>query len=425
MVSYVTYLGQMLWPRDLAILYLHRGKKLPLESGIAAGLLLTGISLLALYWRRRRPYFIMGWLWYLGTLIPAIGLFRQVGLQGHADRYTYIPLIGIFIALSWGAAECAGRRQVGRWALGAVTAALLIACATVTASQVRYWRDSTSLANRALQVSGDDAHLHYIVAKGYLVYGYTELGVHHAEIVLQQRPDNWQSYDLYSIAMMQAGRIDEAAKTIARALALWPDSAVVHKAMAAVLWKQDRIPAAYEQLAVVAQLRPDSAEGQNYLGRQMQLQGDLKGAAGYFWEAVRLAPQRWEYRCDLAYVLEENGDQFDADVQRDTAFEIEPHWPAENDRWARILATHADAKRRDGAEAVRRSLQVCKVTRYQYAPFLETLAAAYAEAGLFKQAIETAARARNLAGGPQQKDLLKRLDRALSRYQNGEPFRDE
>jgi tetratricopeptide (TPR) repeat protein len=424
MVSYVTYLGQTFWPSDLSVLYLHSGVKLPLELAVASGLLLLGITLLALHWRRRRPYFAMGWFWYLGTLVPAIGLFRQVGLQAHADRYTYIPLIGIFIVLSWGAEEFFRRLRHGRWSLSAITGILLIACATVTGTQLRYWRNSTTLWNRALQVSGDDSRLHFIVAKLHLNYGETDLAILHAKIGLQQNPDDFDSYSLLAVILKECQKLDDATEVIAQAVAKWPDLVEARKEMAAALWRQDRIPAAYAQLAVVARLQPDSAEGQNYSGRMLQLKGDVNGAAGCFWEAVRLAPKRWDYRCDLAYVLDEKGDHFDAVLQYNAAFEIDPTWPAQSDRLARILATHSDPKRRDGAEAVRRSRQVCKVTQYQNATFLETLAAAYAETGLFQQAVETAARALNLIGVTGgEKGLSERLNLALQGYRNGQPLR--
>jgi Flp pilus assembly protein TadD len=423
LVSYVDYLRQMFWPSDLAVLYLHPGTSLSLLQGLTAALVLAGVTLVALLERHRRPYLLVGWLWYLGTLVPVIGVL-QVGLQARADRYTYVPLIGIFIALVWGPAEWLGTWRFGRVVFAGGMAALLIACTVVTGSQLKHWQDSTRLWDRALHVSGDDPRLHIIVAEVYLRDGEPDRAIHHAEEARSRQPDNWESHRVLAVALSRQGKIDEAVQSMRRAVALRPDSVDARNQMARLLWLQGNIPAAYEELAVVAQLRPDTREGQNYLGRDLERKGKLDEAIRCFQEAVRLAPDSPLYRIDLAYALEQQGNILAASEEYREALRLHPAWPEEINRLARILATHPDRLRRDGTEAIRRARQVCFVTENAYAPYLETLAAAYAEAGLFEQAASTAGLATALAEKVGNQSLAKRLSAAVQRYQNKQPSRE-
>ncbi len=423
LVSYVAYLRQMFWPSDLAVLYPHPMEQQSVALGVAAGVLLTGITLAALYWRRRRPYFLVGWLWYLGTLVPVIGLL-QVGTQARADRYTYVPLIGIFVALSWGAADWLGRRRYARFALPAITAALLVACTALTWSQVRFWRNSTTLWDRALQISGDDPRLRWQLAYTSLRQGDMDVALAHAEALCKQQPDNPESHRFLATVLAEKGHLDEAVASLTRALALQPDSAASHRELAGILRSQGKIPAADAHYAVVARLEPQSVEGQHYQGILLQRAGKLDDAVRCFAEAVRLDPGGVLHHVDLALALEDQGNLPAAAAAYRRALEINSGWPKYCDRLARILAMHADPSRRDAREAIRLARASCSITDRRYPPFLETLAAAYAEAGLFKQAIATADHGRELAQQAGDQVLVERLDSALRLYSNAQPLRD-
>ncbi len=356
LVSYVGYLGQMFWPSDLAILYLHPGTTISTAQGLAAGLLLAGITLVAVLWRRRRPYLLVGWLWYLGTLVPVIGLL-QVGQQARADRYTYVPLIGIFIVLSWGAADWLGRRRFGRVALSAATAALLLSCTMATWCQVQHWRNSTTLWDRAVQVSRNNPRLYSIAAEVFLQSrDKTEAiqAIRHAEELCRLTPDDWEAHRLLALALQRAGRIDEAVERMAEAVKREPNNVEVRRQMARFYWEQQNIPAAYRELAEVARLEPECADAQHYLGTVLQQKGKLVEAVRCFQRAVQLAPGSPLYRCDLGFALEEVGNSYGARLQYKEAFASVPDWPAQHNQLARILATHSDALRRDGPEAIRR-----------------------------------------------------------------------
>jgi tetratricopeptide (TPR) repeat protein len=423
LVAYVAYLRQMVWPTDLAVLYVHPGTNVSVVEGLAAGLFLAVVTLLALFWRRRRPYVLVGWLWYLGTLVPVIGLL-QVGQQAHADRYTYIPLVGIFMALSWGAVEWLAGRRFGRIVLCTATAVLLMGCTVGTWFQVQFWRTSTTLWDRAAQVSGDNPVLHKVAAKVFDQSGEHFGTIHHGKVLCRLTPKDWEAHQLLALGLNGEQKYDEAVASMAEAVKLEPENLEVRRQMARFFWAQQNIPAAYKELAVVARLKPDCADAQHYLGTVLQQQGKLYEAIRCFREAVRLAPGSPLYHCDLAYALEESGNSFAARGQYQEALNIYPNWPADNDRLARVQATHRDAQRRDGKEAVRRAREACFVSRYQHPPFLDTLAAAYAEAGRFKDAIETARSAKKLAEEKGDNDLAEQLTAALHDYERGKPLRE-
>jgi tetratricopeptide (TPR) repeat protein len=422
-LSYVSYLWQMIWPSGLAAVYLHPMEKLSWPQGIAAGLLLIGITVLAVRWRTSRPYFLVGWLWYLGTLVPVIGLL-QVGMHARADRFTYIPLIGVFIVLAWGGAQWLTRRpQIRPALLGAVAGALAV-CIFVTAVQLRYWRNSTTLWNRVIQVSGEDPHTIMYVAFRHLAEGDTDKAILHAQWASRLQPENWHIHGFLANAFTQAGQPAEAMICLERALALEPNSIDLQRRMATTLWSLGRIPAAYKFYATVAKAEPDSADGQFYLGVKLHRQRKWADAVRCLKKAVELAPDRVLYHCDLALALEDQGDAAAAAAAYQAASGVDPDWPVQCERLAWLLATHPDANLRDGAEAVCRARQACAATKSPRAPCLEMLAAAYAEAGQFPRAVAVAEHARRLALAAAETGLMRRVDAALGGYRQRQPFRD-
>jgi tetratricopeptide (TPR) repeat protein len=188
LVSYVAYLGKAFWPARLAVFYPHTGAELPAGEVALAAALLLAVSLGVWRERHRRPYLALGWLWYLGTLLPVIGLV-QVGSQAMADRYTYIPLIGIGIAVAWGASDACARLP-GRRAALPIAACAAIAALGVTASvQLRHWRDSATLFRHTLEVTRNNHVAHAYLGTALLERGQTGDAIFHYQEALRLRPD--------------------------------------------------------------------------------------------------------------------------------------------------------------------------------------------------------------------------------------------
>ena len=172
LLSFVAYLGKLIWPTQLAIHYAHPGGAVSVLHVVLAGLLLLGITLLVLLPGRRRPYLVVGWLWYLGTLVPVIGLI-QIGTHGMADRYTYVPLIGIYVLLSWGCADLVKACHFPRLVPGVAVLAAIAVCSVLTWRQFGYWNSDILLWERAVAVSSDNSIAHTNLGKAFAHVGRT------------------------------------------------------------------------------------------------------------------------------------------------------------------------------------------------------------------------------------------------------------
>ena len=188
LVSYVSYLGKFVYPVRLAVFYPHPGTALPLWQVVTASLVLCGISAGVFAWGRRQPYLLVGWLWYLGMLVPVIGLV-QVGYQAMADRYTYLPQIGIYMMLAWGAVHLAGASPVRRRAC-AVAACIVVALLSVRAwRQTSYWRDSEALWMHALASTSRNYEAHHHLGKALAARGESDAAIAQYRLALEIRPD--------------------------------------------------------------------------------------------------------------------------------------------------------------------------------------------------------------------------------------------
>ena len=290
LVAYLAYIGKMFWPAGLAVLYPYPSS-LPGWKVAGSAVILAGIAVVVMRSARRYPYLAIGWLWYLGTLVPVIGLV-QVGVQSMADRFTYIPLIGIFIILAWGIPEMLNRRPV-RQRVIPVVAALAILALTITArGQVRYWQDSVSLWTHTIEVTMDTDQYHAHMALGRVLRG--------------------------------QGRLDESFRHFSEAMRLKPDSAEAKHGLGQVLADQGKIGEAFALLSEAVRLQPDLAEARNDLCLALMLQGNAGEAVGHCTEAVRLRPDSAEARNNLGMVLSSQGRSGEAVLSFAEALRLKP-----------------------------------------------------------------------------------------------------
>jgi len=315
LVAYVTYLAKTLWPGRLAVFYPHPGTGLRAFMVLGAAAILVAATLLALRARRARPYLTVGWVWYLVTLVPVIGLV-QVGEQSMADRYTYLPLVGIFLMLTWGATDAlnllAPRASLLRAAWPKVVLGALGALAILTFEQTRIWRNSVTLFEHALAVTEDNhvAHLNLGLAfeeKGDLPRaeeqyrrvldlrgdhptahhnlgdilarrGRTLEAIQHYRAALAADADYADAHDSLGVALATEGRADEAATHFAAAIRLDPDQASFRYNWGTALASAKRWPEAIAQFREAIRLRPAYAEAHHNLAAALYFQGDYVGA---------------------------------------------------------------------------------------------------------------------------------------------------
>ena len=455
LASYALYLRKTIWPADLAVYYTFSFSKLP-ELAVESLVVLAGISILVFINLRKRPWLAVGWLWYLGTLVPVIGIV-QVGMQSMADRYTYIPLIGIFTGITWGVADLTMAWPRRKIALAAAALMVVGVCGGLASFQARQWKNSETLFRHALAVTTDNMIAHnslggILEAQGKI----EEAAIHYAEAVRIQ-PTYWVARCNLGLSLVQRGKIEEGMGYCRSALAINPRFANAHFDLGLALSIEGHFQEAVPEYEAACQLDPDSVrfrttlaealvrvgktdEAAGYLQEVLQLQpgyvpaqwhygmllvytGNLKEALDHLREAVRLQPTVPIY-LDLASVLIRAGQSDAAITQYRNALRLQPDSPQALISLAWVLAVDPSDRIRNGPGAVTLAERACQLTKFQDPPFLGTLAAAYAEAGRFEDAIRTAEKARDLARDAGNKKLVERNQQLLEMYRAGKPFHE-
>ena len=455
LVSYTTYLGQMFWPTGLAVFYPHLGNSLGLGSVLLSLLLMGGLTGAVFYWRKK-PYLGVGWLWYVGMLVPVIGIIQSGG-QARADRYTYLPQIGLYVALTWAAGDlCAGWR-CRRLVLGIAAAAVITALSLVSFVQTSYWRNSETLWVHTLAVTSNNAIAHISLGNALTQKGSLDEAITHYQKALQIKPDYTVAYNNLGNALSQKGNVDEAIAHFQKALQIKPDYAEAHNNLGNALLKKGSLDEAIAHYQRALQIKPDDAEAHNNLGSALLKKGEVDEAIVHFQKALQIEPDNAEACYNLGNALFQHGEVDEAIVHFQEALQIEPdnakahinlgnallqkgeadeaitHYQkalqikpdnaeAQNNL-AWVLATCPQASLRNGDKAVELARRANQLVGDGNPIILGTLAAAYAEAGRFPEAAETARRAVQVAEAQSNTALAEALRSQLKFYQAGLPFR--
>jgi len=282
LISYVAYLVQFFWPSGLAVFYPYP-PSLPAWQIAGSALILAVISALAI----RRPYLTVGWLWYLGTLVPVIGLV-QVGEQARADRYTYIPMIGISIMLAWGIAEIMERRA--SFALGVVSVSVCLAWLAITWTQIQYWRNSVTLFDHAIATTENNFIAHLNLGVVLAEQGHTQEALRHLYASVEEKPDHNDGHDTLGAVLGQMGRTDEAAAQFEQAIRLQPRDSEAYCNLGNVLVAQRRFADAANEFRAALDIYPDFVMAHFGLGGALLNLGQTDEAIAQFNEALRLDP---------------------------------------------------------------------------------------------------------------------------------------
>ena len=263
-ISYLLYIWQMVWPANLAVFYPHPENRLLPWEIISSLLLLVCVTAIAIALRKQRPYLITGWLWYLGMLVPVIGLV-QVGWQGRADRYTYLPQIGLYIAITWTVADLTAFWRRQRTILS--TAAILtIGVLTWRAwAQTWYWRDSETLFKHALAVTTNNDVAENNLGIVYLRQGNVDEAISLLQAAVDLRPDNSPAHENLAKALLQKGKVADALIHYQKLLELQPDNIEVHNIVGTALIQQRRIREGVEEWEKVLAIQPDNGNAMSNL----------------------------------------------------------------------------------------------------------------------------------------------------------------
>lgn len=300
-VSYVIYIIKMIWPTHLAAFYPYHGK-LPWWQVAGACVLLVFISYQSIRLAKQKPWFAVGWLWYVGTLIPVIGLV-QVGFQAMADRYTYVPLIGLFLIVAWGISELMEGFRHKSLILITIIPLLFSIMMIVTWVQVGYWNNSTTLFKHALNVTKNNYMAHNAFGNALTMEGKVDEAVFHYSEALRIKPFYAKAHYNKGHALATLGRQEEAIDHFKRALQIKYDYAEAHDYLGYVLTRQGKEEEAIDHFRKAIQIKPDYAEAHNYLGHVLAKQGKYKEAIDHFHKALEIEPNYTQALINLKNTL--------------------------------------------------------------------------------------------------------------------------
>lgn len=323
-VSYVVYIKQMIAPFELAMLYPHPGTELPLWHISASFILLMMISLTAVFAWKRRPYLTVGWLWYLGMLVPVIGI-MQVGVHAHADRYTYLSQIGLTILLTWGTAELSARWRQRRAILGATALVLLAGLGTRAWTQTSYWRNSEVLWTHTLAHTEDNKIANYNLAVALERRGKSEMAIEQYRRALQVWPEDAEALINLGCALAEQKEFKTAAELYRRALEIKPDSPEAHTDLGIVLAKQGQIETAMEHYRQALRTKPDYLEAHINMGVLSVKQGQIETAIEHYRQALKIKPDSAYAHYNLGVALTKQGKTQDAISHLQKAWKIDPN----------------------------------------------------------------------------------------------------
>jgi tetratricopeptide (TPR) repeat protein len=423
LVSYARYLGKTFWPENLSIFYPHPGFW-PDTAVADSALLLVVISALVLWRSRRVPALLVGWLWFLGVLVPMIGIL-QAGDQAMADRFAYVPLIGLFIGLVWTVTDLAARWPRRVLVLGTAAALALGACVTTTSRQLGYWKDSITLFEHALSVTDDNFIAHNNLGTAYaLEFRYKE-AFQHFRACTELRPKFADAYCNWGIALKEQDQdLDQAKQRLHQALELDPTIEMGYTTLAGIAVKQGKWDEAIAYCQAVLRLQPDWPEALNELGLAYVQQGKLDEGSAQFLAALKAQPGYGSPHYNLGDLRLKQHRPAEAITEWRAALRDRFDWPEVLNNLAWQLSTQTNAALRDGKEAVRLASRAAELTGRTNFNVLGTLAAAYAEAGQFTNAVTAALRAEQLARATGDTNLILSKVQRVALFRSGQPVRE-
>jgi tetratricopeptide (TPR) repeat protein len=336
LVSYASYLFDVVHPADLGVLYPLR-ERIPIGMVAGSALLLAALTILAMAGARRRPWIAVGWLWYLISLVPVIGLI-QVGVQSRADRYTYLPIEGLFIMAAWGLPGLFASAGARRVVLAAAATLALLLWAFQARAQLGNWRDSVTLYTHALAVDNRNPFIHYNLADSLAAIGRMDESVAHYRAALADEPEFLEARNNLGNALRRMGRLDDAIAAYQGALYYDPAFALAHDNLGLALADAGRFEEAAAHEREALRLDPTSVDFRRNLGRAQYALGQLDEAASRFRAVLDLEPADAEARYRLGNVLAEQGRLDEALAEYERSIHERPDAAAVHIRIAGILA---------------------------------------------------------------------------------------
>jgi tetratricopeptide (TPR) repeat protein len=324
-VSYVTYIWQMVYPVKLAVVYPFPVGGLPLWEVVGAVILLVFISAVLFVVRQRHPCFLVGWLWYLGMLVPMVG-FIQAGSIARADRYTYLPQIGLYLLLTWAAADLSAGLRHRRVVLSGCSTIILVALIFCARAQTSYWRNSESLWTHTLEITKNNDIAHNNLGTTLLNQGRTGEAIRQYQETIRLNPDIADAHDNLGTAFSNQGQTDQAISQFQEAIRLKPDGAEAYFNLGNALINKGQTDEAISQFQEAIRLKPDFGLAHDNLGVALFNKGQTGEAIKQYQEAIRFNPDNALAHYNLGIALGREGQIDEANSQFQEAIRLKPDY---------------------------------------------------------------------------------------------------
>ena len=288
-VAYVRYIGMLFWPTHLAVLYPHPGTTLSFESILASAILVLLLTAAAVALRRPAPFLFVGWLWFLVTLLPVIGVV-QVGLQALADRYTYIPFVGLFVAIAWGVPAIVSGRRSRRLALHTAAAVAVIALSLAAAVQARVWKNTGTLFLNALKNTKDNGVAYKVLGEYYNSLAQPDEALKYLNVALRIHWDKAAVHDSIGMSLFSVGQLDQAWQEFSEAVRLKPNLAVAWNNLARTQFAWGEVPEAIKLFNRAISLAPEMARVRGRLALALLMEGETAAADSQMQNVIALYP---------------------------------------------------------------------------------------------------------------------------------------
>jgi tetratricopeptide (TPR) repeat protein len=419
-VAYVAYLGKAFWPTKLGVPYPFVSD-LPEMKVALAVIFLLAATVMAFAAARRAPYVLVGWAWFVGTLVPVIGLV-QVGSQAMADRYSYVPLIGVFVMVSWCAVELTRQWRWQGLALALPAAMILAGCFVCTRLQVACWRNNLTLFSHTLRVTENNPVAEQCFGFALALSGKEQEAIQHFDAALRLWPDYQPALLDRGVALIVEGRMDEAVADFQEAIRRQPNSEKAYYQLAGAMARQKKLAEAQASYLLALRCQPNFAEAHSKLGNVLLLLGDKTNAMSHLYEAVRINPDYAEGQYALGNELAQQQKFAESVIHLRAAIKAQPNYASALNDLAWLLATQTDPGVRNVPEAIRLARRACELTRNKEPRLLDTLGVAQSEAGQFSEAIRATEQAVDIALLAQDEKTAAKLRRRLDFYRKGEAY---
>jgi len=386
-VSYATYIEKTFWPANLAVFYPHRGLDTSMWLAVASLVLLVIVTIVALYFWRTRKYLLMGWLWFFGTLIPVIG-FVQVGRQALADRYTYIPLTGLFIIIVWGVCDLLESIRYRKIVLSLTAAAVLLPLGVLSWRQMGFWRDDITLYKRATEVVPDNWWAEQLLGNAYAQQGRYEEAANSYKDSLRILPDSFEIINDLGYALLRQNKLDEAIELYQKTLPELPNISVdpltlvpntvtsprpesgkmdaiircyteAHFNMGEAFSRLERDDEAIKHYAEAIRIKPDFLEARKALAKALIMQGRADFAIEQLEKCLELAPDSVDIRATLATVLLSQNRIDESILQASESMQLQPDSPMGFYMLARVY--QKQGKTADAIEAFGKAAELAEI----------------------------------------------------------------